>query len=228
MAGTAFGGREKGCYMKKITREDGQATREKLLACAGRLIAARGYAATTSKEICQLAGTNLAAVNYHFGSRDGLYEELLRAVHDHLMSLDAIQEIEASDATPREKIRRFLAIFLRQTLIENSWQLRVWTRELLHPSPLFAKAVTQNIVPKRDLMLKIFAEYTGLSVEDTRLCGAVIGFMTPFMAVFLAQQNSPYEVVYERERSLVTLVRSLEQFAFAGLDAFVVSRPQTE
>ncbi len=214
--------------MKKIQREDGQATREKLLTCAGQLIAANGYEATTSKEICRLAGTNLAAVNYHFGSRDGLYEELLRLVHRHLMNLDAIQDIEASDAAPREKIRRFLAIFLRQTLIENSWQLRVWARELLHPSPMFARAVTQNIVPKRDLMLKIFAEYTGLSVEDTRLRGVVISFMAPFVAVFLVQQDSHYEVVYERERSLVTLVRSLERFAFAGLDSFVVSRAQTE
>lgn len=206
--------------MKKIQREDGQATREKLLTCAGRLIAAKGYEATTSKEICELAGTNLAAVNYHFGSRDGLYEELLRIVHQHLMSLDAIQDIEASDAPPRAKIRRFLATFLRQTLIENSWQLRVWARELLHPSPMFADAFTQNIAPKRDLMLRIFAAYTGLSVEDTRLRGIVIGFMAPFVAVFLVQQDSQYAVVYERERSLITLVRSLEQFAFAGLDSF--------
>lgn len=214
--------------MKKIQREDGQATREKLLTCAGRLIAAKGYEATTSKEICELAGTNLAAVNYHFGSRDGLYEELLRIVHQHLMSLDAIQDIEASDAPPRAKIRRFLATFLRQTLIENSWQLRVWARELLHPSPMFADAFTQNIAPKRDLMLRIFAAYTGLSVEDTRLRGIVIGFMAPFVAVFLVQQDSQYAVVYERERSLITLVRSLERFAFAGLDSFVVSRVETE
>lgn len=214
--------------MKKIQREDGQATREKLLTCAGRLIAAKGYEATTSKEICELAGTNLAAVNYHFGSRDGLYEELLRIVHQHLMSLDAIQDIEASDAPPRAKIRRFLATFLRQTLIENSWQLRVWARELLHPSPMFADAFTQNIAPKRDLMLRIFAAYTGLSVEDTRLRGIVIGFMAPFVAVFLVQQDSQYAVVYERERSLITLVRSLERFAFAGLDSFVVSRAETE
>lgn len=214
--------------MKKIQREDGQATREKLLTCAGQLIAAKGYEATTSKEICELAGANLAAVNYHFGSRDGLYEELLHVVHQHLMSLDAIQDIEASDATPRAKIRRFLATFLRQTLIENSWQLRVWARELLHPSPMFDAAFTQNIVPKRDLMLKIFAEYTGLSVEDTRLRGIVIGFMAPFAAVFLVHQEPQYEVIYERNLSLVTLVRSLEQFAFAGLDFFVVSRSQTK
>ncbi|WP_298462028.1 TetR/AcrR family transcriptional regulator [uncultured Mitsuokella sp.] len=206
--------------MKKIQREDGQATREKLLMCAGRLIAAKGYEATTSKEICELAGTNLAAVNYHFGSRDGLYEELLRVVHQHLMSLDAIQDIEASAAPPRAKIRRFLATFLHQTLIKPSWELRVWARELLHPSPLFEEIFTQNIVPKRDLMLRMFAEYTGLAADDVRLRGIVIGFMAPFAAAFLIHQESQYEVLYERELSLVTLVRSLEQFAFAGLDSF--------
>lgn len=209
--------------MKKIRREDGQATREKLLTCAGKLIAAQGYEATTSKEICELAGTNPAAVNYHFGSRDGLYRELLTMVHLHLMSIDTIQDIETSSATPREKLRRFLAIFLRQTLVEPSWELRVWLRELLRPSPLFAETFTQNIVPKRDSLSRIFSAYTGLPVDDTRLRGAILGFLAPFAALLLVHQESlGYEVVYERRHSLVTMVRSLEQFAFAGLDAFVV------
>ena len=55
-------------------REDGRLTKEKLIECAGKLAAQKGFALVTSKEICQMAGTNLAAINYHFGSREGLYE----------------------------------------------------------------------------------------------------------------------------------------------------------
>ena len=58
---------------KNGRRMDGRETEEKIIECAGQLIAEKGFASVTSKEICRAAGVNLAAVNYHFGSRDGLY-----------------------------------------------------------------------------------------------------------------------------------------------------------
>ena len=62
---------------RRQQRDDGRQTRERLLECAGILAAQKGFSLVTSKEICQMAGTNLAAINYHVGSREGLYEALL-------------------------------------------------------------------------------------------------------------------------------------------------------
>ncbi|AOW92673.1 hypothetical protein BFN03_08115 [Rhodococcus sp. WMMA185] len=53
-----------------------ESTRERLLAAAQRLFAQGGEDATSLRAITREAGTNVAAVNYHFGSRD----ELLRLV----------------------------------------------------------------------------------------------------------------------------------------------------
>ena len=52
--------------IKKNTREDGAETKARLIQCAGRLIADQGYDRTTSKDICRLAGVNMAAVNYRW------------------------------------------------------------------------------------------------------------------------------------------------------------------
>jgi AcrR family transcriptional regulator len=51
-------------------------TKQKILDAAERLIAGQGYAATSLRQIIGEAGVNLAAVHYHFGSK----EELLGAV----------------------------------------------------------------------------------------------------------------------------------------------------
>ena len=51
-------------------------TKEKILDTAERLIGEQGYAATSLRHIIAEAGVNLAAVHYHFGSK----EELLDAV----------------------------------------------------------------------------------------------------------------------------------------------------
>jgi TetR/AcrR family transcriptional regulator, regulator of cefoperazone and chloramphenicol sensitivity len=57
---------------------DPAATRRRLLAAAARCFADRGFHGTTIREIAQRAKVNVAAGNYHFGSKKELYLEVLR------------------------------------------------------------------------------------------------------------------------------------------------------
>ena len=52
-------------------------TRQRILTAAERLFALRGFHATSLRAITQEAGANLAAVNYHFGSKEALLDEVL-------------------------------------------------------------------------------------------------------------------------------------------------------
>src|SRR5881409_3418413 len=51
-------------------------TRTAILEAAEQLYADRGFADVTLRDIVAAAGVNLAAVNYHFGSKDELIAEL--------------------------------------------------------------------------------------------------------------------------------------------------------
>lgn len=53
-------------------------TRDRILEVARDLFAQRGYAATSVRDIAIAAEANLAAVGYHFGSKDALYGHILR------------------------------------------------------------------------------------------------------------------------------------------------------
>src|SRR5437763_12372030 len=52
-------------------------TQEKILDTAERLIAQQGYGSTSLRQIIGAAGVNLAAVHYHFGSKEELLESVV-------------------------------------------------------------------------------------------------------------------------------------------------------
>ena len=53
-------------------------TPDRLLAAATELFAGRGFHGTSIREIAERAGANVAAGHYHYGSKEGLYLEVLR------------------------------------------------------------------------------------------------------------------------------------------------------
>lgn len=62
------------------------ATKERILNAAEGLFAAHGFAGASSREITRLADVNLAAINYHFGSKENLVQEVFRRRLDFLSS----------------------------------------------------------------------------------------------------------------------------------------------
>lgn len=61
--------------MSKV--ESGVVTRQRLLEAAEQLFAEQGFEKVTVRDVTEKAGANVAAVNYHFGSREGLVEKVI-------------------------------------------------------------------------------------------------------------------------------------------------------
>src|SRR5512145_2556330 len=62
--------------MSQSPQEPTTDTRQRLLDAAEALFARRGLAGTSVREITEAAGANLAAINYHFRSKENLYIEV--------------------------------------------------------------------------------------------------------------------------------------------------------
>src|SRR2546430_9355073 len=71
----------------KVTRVS-KATREKIIKAASRAFARNGYEGASIRAIVAEADVNQAAINYHFGSKEGLYRAVLQAALRALMSDD--------------------------------------------------------------------------------------------------------------------------------------------
>ncbi len=73
-------------------------TREKLLDVAVELFAEKGIGGTSLRVLTQQAGANLAAVHYHFGSKDALVDAVLER-HAAALNRERLTDLERIEAT---------------------------------------------------------------------------------------------------------------------------------
>lgn len=92
------------------------ATKVRIMDAAERLFALQGVDATSLREITRAAAVNLAAVNYHFGSKEGLIHAALRRrvqpINEERLRLLAAYEASVPQGSPLE-LEQVLAAFLR-------------------------------------------------------------------------------------------------------------------
>lgn len=78
-------------------------TKTALLDAARQLVGEHGYAGTTVRELAAASGTNIAAVNYHFGSREKLLNQAV--LEPFLEWSDRVDEVDVdADAEPLEQL----------------------------------------------------------------------------------------------------------------------------
>jgi AcrR family transcriptional regulator len=99
-------------------------TRTRILNAAEELFMQHGFEATSTRQLTAKAGANLAAVNYHFGSKDALVEAVFRRRLDpmntaRIAELDRLEtEAGAKPLAPEAIIRAFVGASLR--MIEDA------------------------------------------------------------------------------------------------------------
>ena len=118
-------------------------TRERILDAAERLFMAHGYEGTSMRQITGEAAVNLAAVNYHFGSKESLMQEVFRRRLDWLNEerLRVLNEMELAAGEnplkPSQIVDGFFGTLLRMADDEARGGitfLRLLGRTLTDPS----------------------------------------------------------------------------------------------
>ena len=148
-------------------------TREKLLGVAGRVFADRGYQAATIREICLRAAANVAAVNYHFGGKLGLYTEVLQE-SVRAAQIEAVQNALDQNAPPEDILRAVIRARLRGVCRGDlpGWHFRILAHELAQPTPALRQLINKVARPIYKRLLELIGGMIGLPPNDdkTRLC----------------------------------------------------------
>jgi AcrR family transcriptional regulator len=209
---------------KRASRPDGAATRQHLLNIAGQVFAERGFADATSKEICERAGTPMASVNYHFGSREALYEAALVEAHRQIVGLDELEALIAGLSDPREKLRAVLSRFVGlSTSVSTPWGFMVMLREVLSPSAAVPALIEKAVRPKAAFMLGLIGEVLGLSPKAPAVQRAVMFAVLPCVAMMVAPKQMQAALLPAVVKDKDALAEDFVRFVTAGLDALALS-----
>lgn len=153
-------------------------TREAIMEAAGKIFAEEGYPKATVRDICRQAGANIAAINYHFGDKKGLYLAVLK--HYQELSFQVYPPNLGIEKTqrPEEKLKAFIRSFLMRIMDEGrpAWFGKLLAREFTQPTWAFDILVKETIRPSFEILTSIVAALLskGAKEREVRLCSMSI------------------------------------------------------
>lgn len=146
-------------------------TRNAIMEAAGRIFAEEGFSKATVRDICRQAGANIAAINYHFGDKKGLYLAVLKYYQEISFETYPPNLGISETQTPEEKLRVFIRSFLMRIMDEGrpAWFGKLLAHEFSEPTWAFDILVEDMIRPSYQLLMEIVAAILGREVKERKV-----------------------------------------------------------
>ena len=199
-----------------------QTTREKLIEAASPIFAEKGFRKTTVAEICEAAGANIAAVNYHFGDKTTLYKEvwdfLSKAAHEQFPVPERHEDIGAE-----AWLRQFLRSRLERIMAKGAAGLfpQIIHREMNEFTSVHEELFTTYLRPIRLRVRAAIADFLGMPVREEQLSVATLNFMGVHISMNTGYQkhrdNPTLRKKFPKTLDSELLIRQVEAFAIGGL-----------
>jgi len=216
-------GRKNGTVMAK--RKDGINTRNRILSAACEVFAEKGYHDATIEEICSRAKSNVAAVNYHFGSKDHLYARVWRCAFDEAVKAYPPEGGLGPEAPPEERLRGAIYSLVGKTVdpgrIGHAGKLLL--QEMINPTDAIRHAKRDVLRPMHERMSDLMRELLGPEATDEQLllCEMSVLHQCIAIGIRLFKGRIPPHLRLDMpvDQLVETLTEHIAKFSLAGIAA---------
>jgi len=196
-------------------------TKLRLLNAAGEVFAEQGFEKATVRDICARAGANIAAVNYHFGGKDKLYNAAVlywqpEALEKHPPLLGL------TDAAPaEERLKAFVHSILRRMFDPGrpSWHGKLMAREMIAPTSASELKCVEYVRPLTEILGRILRDLIGPNATDETVRQSVCSVVG--QCVFFFHHRPLLDRVMPQQQfepeSVERLADHIVAFSLAGL-----------
>jgi AcrR family transcriptional regulator len=201
-------------------------TRQRLIDSAAVLFAARGFDNVTVREICKESNANVAAINYHFGDKAGLYRAVVTRAIEVMLETNELSQRAGEGLSPEEQIRGFVRVFMTRLTGDGptAWVHKLMARELEHPTDALEQVMTQVVKPRFDYLTGIASVIMGLPSSDTSVKRCIGSLQSQCL---LAAR--PVPAALEKAwgpvmRDLDAAINHIADFSLGGMKAIAAAR----
>ncbi len=196
-------------------------TRKRVLEAACRLFAEKGYRGATIAAICRSAGANIAAVNYYFGNKAGLYEAAWEYADSRAREIyGGPGEAEDPRAVVMGHIRRLVLMIFDPG--PGGWLPRLVRRDLATGGELTMRMYARFIAPRFRRLEEAVAALLGASREhfEVRCVSGYIQSMCVFLNIGIKARRHFFGAETPGSDQVERMIRNMQEFATGGLGRF--------
>jgi AcrR family transcriptional regulator len=200
-------------------------TKQALLQAAAAEFAERGFQLGRVRSIAGRAGTNVAAVNYHFGSKEALYFAVLHQLMSATFErFPLVEESARGTRRPAERFTHAVGKLLRRFASpDHSMQLRdLIVRELANPTAALDRLLAEVARPQFMTMKSLVAELLGPRASEREVAAATFSVAGQCIFYLLARPiiaRFHPDAQPRSEEEILWLAEHIARFSLAGLQA---------
>jgi AcrR family transcriptional regulator len=151
-----------------------------ILEAAERLFSELGYEGTSTRQIAKEAGANMSMINYYFGSKDGVFMEIMsKRIKDFSLQLSSIQE---ENISVMEKLTMVIDQYVRRILSNISFHKMMHREMSLSQRPeMFSKlkqAMSENLMTIEGLINTGIEDGSFRQVDVRMVIATIMGTIT--------------------------------------------------
>ena len=199
------------------------ATGARVLNAAARLFAERGFAQVTVRDICRKARANVAAVNYHFGGKQGLYTAVMQAAIGVMRSTTEAAREAGEGRTAEERLRAYVTVFVQRITGKgrDTWIHQLMMRELADPTPALDLVAEQVLKPRMTYLCGTIGELVGRPPEDPGVVRCALSVQSQFHAMLWSQGLPSVAAGMETTpETLDAIAEHITHFSLGGVRSF--------
>lgn len=164
-------------------------TRAALIEAATPLFADEGFEATRIRDIADRAKANIAAINYHFGSKMGLYQAVMKAQSEQMIANFPLETAETANAAPEERLQWLVRNILRRVLgsDEKDRPTRMCVREFVEPTEALDFLVKEIVTHQHAITRSVVTAVAGRELSEEELSRHAISLVSQCFYYGLAE-----------------------------------------
>jgi AcrR family transcriptional regulator len=202
--------------------EQDQETRARVLNAAARLFAERGFAKVTVRDICKKARANVAAVNYHFGGKDGLYHAVVETAIETMQSTTDAARAAGEGKPADARLREYVSVFLHRVAGSggDTWIHHLMMREISDPTPALDMVAERVLKPRMTYLCGLIGELVGAPPDDPRVVRCSLSIHAQFHALTWTRMMAKIAPGFQTTpEALDEIAEHITKFSLGGVQA---------